>query len=156
MIDTLLSAKNVRAGEGKSLGILLGMDDVTVILSSEDTNGAFSLSEHVNPPGRGVPLHTHRREDETFHILEGEVEIQIGDETIIARKGDTAFLPRDIQHSWRVVGDSVARMLVTITPGGFDEFFTELSRMPANEPPDMERLLALSARYGLEFAPPAH
>jgi quercetin dioxygenase-like cupin family protein len=150
MIATELQGKIIAAGEGMHLTVM-GMDNVTIKLTGEETGGAFAVSEHTNAPGNGVPLHIHRREDETFYITEGEVEVQVGDETIIARKGDTAFLPRDVPHSWRVTGDATARMLVVVTPAGLDEFFSDISRLPSDEPPDVEHLFSIAARYGIEF-----
>lgn len=126
-------------------------DRLTVKLSGEDTGGALSLSEHTNPPGTGVPTHIHRREDETFYVVEGEVEIQVGGETFIAREGDTAFLPRDVPHSWHVVGGRAARMLVAAVPAGLDGFFVEMSQLPQDSPPDVSRVLDVAARYGIEI-----
>ena len=36
------------------------------------------------PPGGGPPLHVHRNEDETFYIVEGQIDIVLGEETVTA------------------------------------------------------------------------
>lgn len=149
-MKTELAIKTVTSGGGRHLKVLT--DNITIKLSGKDTGGAFSLIENTNSPGDGIPTHTHRREDETFFIIEGEVEVQVGDETFIARKGDTAFLPRGIPHAWRIVGERVARMLVTATPAGLDDFFVEASQLPADPSPDYPRFFEIAARYGIEFA----
>ena len=49
------------------------------LLSSEDTGGQFSLIEGLMPPGGDGGLHLHANEDESMHLLEGELEVTIGD-----------------------------------------------------------------------------
>ena len=43
-------------------------------IKSKDTNGVFSVMEFVTPPGKGVALHVHEREDELVYLLDGEIE----------------------------------------------------------------------------------
>jgi len=111
----------------------------------------FSLIEANAPPGSAVPLHRHTREDETFFVLEGKVEVQCNGRTIVLEKNGTVFLPRDIPHSYRNSGNEPARYLVLITPGGFEKYLEELASLPKNQPPAPETLVAMGKRYGLEF-----
>src|SRR5689334_22392091 len=71
------------------------------LVTSAESSGAFSLIEATAPPDSGVPLHLHTREDETFFILEGTLEIQCGDSAVTVSKNSTAFLPRNIPHAYR-------------------------------------------------------
>lgn len=130
----------------------------TLLLTSEDSGGAFSLFEFVVAPGRGAPLHTHGREDETFHVLEGEVEFNAGGQVIHAEPGSVVFAPRGVAHGFRNVGIAEARLLCLITPGGLEHFFTEAgvpawdrtSLPPAPTAEDIARLLAAALDHGIE------
>ena len=44
-------------------------------------------------------MHTHHKEDEALYVLEGEYEIQCGDQTVRAKPGSFVFAPRDIPHN---------------------------------------------------------
>ena len=70
------------------------------------------------------------------------------------------FLPRDIPHGFRVVGTSSARFLVLTTPGGFEGFVMEGGEpaptltLPTPSAPDMDKLIALAAKYRIEILGP--
>jgi quercetin dioxygenase-like cupin family protein len=137
---------------------------LTILATGEETAGRFALIEATIRQGDGPPRHVHRREDELFYILDGEVTIYVGDETIKAAAGACAFLPRGIPHTFRVNSEQ-ARALILITPAGFENWFTEFGEPaqamtvppPAAEPSysDVELMIEVGKRYGLEFLPPA-
>ena len=124
------------------------------LVNSADTGGTFALLEATAPPQSAVPLHIHTREDETFFVLEGTIEAECGGHALTLHRNATAFLPRNIPHSYRNSETVPARCLVMITPGGFEKCLEEFSRLPANQPPAPEALVAIGKRYGLEFPPP--
>lgn len=151
----------VRAGSGAAYW---GPGErMTFLATGEDTGGAFFLAEVCVAPGGGTPPHIHRREDETFQMLEGTLTIQAGEDTITARPGDFAFLPRGIAHSFKNTGEESARFLVLTTPAGLEGFFTEVFEPAvdrlATPPPVNEglivRAMAVAPKYGLELLPPA-
>jgi mannose-6-phosphate isomerase-like protein (cupin superfamily) len=140
------------AGAGKSGRPLHVFGEViTCKAGGEETGGVFSVVEEVSPPDGGTPLHVHRREDEGFFVLEGRYEIRVGDRTITAEAGAFLFGPRGIPHRLRNAGDGQARVLVVVSPAGFEAFFEEVSRLSAEAPPAMDSVMALARRYGLEF-----
>ena len=124
------------------------------LVTSTDTGGTFALLEVTAPAQSAVPLHIHTREDETFFILEGTIEAQCGGCALMLHKNATARLPRNIPHSYRNAENTPARYLVLITPGGFEKCLEEFARMPADNPPAPEMLVAIGKKYGLEFPPP--
>lgn len=133
------------------------------VVTGKETGGAFFLAEVLIPPGGGPPPHIHRREDESFRLLEGKLTIRVGEDTITASPGDFAFLPRGIAHSFKNNGDVNAKALVFVTPAGLEDYFAEVFE-PAVDlnvaPPPaskelIARALAVSPRYGLELLPPA-
>ena len=150
MLTAEQAVKTVAAGEGTHLTVL--GDNITVKLAGSDTSGAHALFENVTD--YGIPLHIHRNEDETFYILEGAVELQVGETTITAHAGDTVFLPRDVPHGFRVTGSEPARMLITASPAGLEPYFPEMTQLRLDNPRAVEHLLAISARYGIEFPLP--
>ena len=78
------------------------------------------------PPGGGPPPHIHHREDESFHVLEGSLTVQVGGNTITASAGDFAYLPRGIAHGFKNNGDGYAKALVLTMPAGLEDFFAEV------------------------------
>ncbi len=103
---------------------------ISILLSGDDTGGAFSMWEAVQKPGSEPPLHVHHANDETFCILEGQMRIMIGDDIYDAGPGDILFAPRGIPHTFKVKSP-VATVRTICTPSGFEDWFRELGE-PAN------------------------
>lgn len=136
---------------------------MTFLATGAETGGAFFLAEISVTPGGGTPPHIHQREDESFHLLEGTLTIQVGGDTITAQAGDFAYLPRGIAHSFKNTGEGNAKALVLTTPAGLEGFFTEVFEpavdRSATPPPAtkelIERAMAAGPKYGLQLLPPA-
>jgi len=141
----------VQPGEGRHIRIFGGVE-FFVKVSSEESGGVFTLLDSTNPAGAFLPPHVHKREDETFYILEGEFEFKVAGHTLTAGPGAIVFAPRDVPHSFKVLSSTPGRALVLTTPGGFDKCMEELSRLPL-DPPDMPTVFEVCARYGIEFLP---
>lgn len=152
MNDTLPNVQLVSNGQGKRLNVL--GDNQRILLTGQNTAGSYSLIENYNSPGVSIPLHLHRNEDETFYIVSGEVDFQINDEIVRATAGTTVYLPRNTPHSFTIVGSESAKMLMMLIPAGLEKYFEELSQLPSEEPPDMEKVIEISTRYGIEFLSP--
>ncbi|TPN81374.1 cupin domain-containing protein [Aquimarina algicola] len=107
-------------------GFLGGLRNV--ILSTKETDGDIYLVEGIMPKDSIVPLHIHELEDEIFHVLEGKVELILGDKTIQAKKDDIIYLPRGIQHGIKTSGNQTAKVLNYVIPGkNFEEFFNKMN-----------------------------
>lgn len=126
-----------------------------------DTSGAYSLVEEHLPRGFAPPRHTHTREDEAFVVLDGELTFWLGEERFTAVGGQSAFLPRGVEHTFRV--DSVAAHVLNIlSPAGFEQFFVDLGEPARTDelppapagPPDVARMAALLAGYGVQLNGP--
>lgn len=113
-----------RAGQGEARWWFGALAEIKV--GAEDTDGQLTIIEITEPPGTEAPLHVHHREDEGFWILDGEVTLYVGDETIEASAGDFAWGPRDIPHRY-TVGPNGCRMLFICTPGGFENLVKGMS-----------------------------
>ena len=88
-------------------------------------------------------------------MLEGEVEFLVGDRWVRVAPGASLFGKRGVPHTFRNAGTTPSRMLVTIAPAGFEQFFVDVDRLSASGPPTPDQLVALGKHYGLEFLPPA-
>ena len=104
--DNFSSPIFVDPGHGKIIG---KNDQLVIKVNSRSTGGAYCLFERITQPRKGVGLHIHENEDETYYILEGEYEIQCGDQIYSASKGSVAVLPRKIPHASRNISNEVSR-----------------------------------------------
>lgn len=121
-----------------------------VLLGAEQTGGRFSLFELECPPGQGTPPHAHSREDETFYVLEGRIDVTVGGVRHELGPGDAAFGPRGVLHSFTNPGPGAARFLVTTTPGGFERFFAEChERLAGDKPLDVELFVGIIRKHGM-------
>lgn len=143
---------------GTPTRVVLG-DNHFVRVSGAQTNGLYTVIEQVNHPGVGVPMHYHENEDETFHVMEGKVEYQLADRKVLGTPGTTVFLPRRVPHAFRFVEGAPARVLLIVSPAKLEKMFDELAALPApgapgtpgGPPPDMARIVAICARYGVRM-----
>ncbi len=149
-------------GEGPAFS---AVGDVYRILASGDqTGGGYAFLETRVLPGGGPPPHIHRREDEAFFILEGEVTFTLDGKRITAGPGTFVQGPRGIPHSFKNESNAPARMLILVTPPGFEKFIAGIAQpVPSFDSPplpvlpaDIERLLAAAPQYGIEILPPPH
>lgn len=124
------------------------------ILAPAETGGAMSIVDSVSPPGGGPPRHVHEREDETFVILSGECEFWLEGQTFTRSAGESVFVPRGKEHTFRVVGAELCRHLLILTPGGFEGFFAEMAQGRFRIPEDMEQIESSAARHTLRFTGP--
>ncbi|MBD2325851.1 quercetin 2,3-dioxygenase [Alkalinema sp. FACHB-956] len=128
---------------------------------SEDTNHAYALLEITMQPHSAVPPHCHSHEDESFYVLSGAMEFRLGDRVIAAPTGTFVHLPKGQVHQFSNVGSEPATCLCWVTPGGLEKFWVEIGvPVDKNQPPevtpaDIEKVLAIAPRYGLEVIPPS-
>jgi oxalate decarboxylase/phosphoglucose isomerase-like protein (cupin superfamily) len=106
-----------------------------------------------------VPRHTHTREDESYYVLSGELEVIVEDKVFVLRGGDSLIAPRDIPHQIRNSGSTENHYLLIFSPSGFEEFIMATG-VPApdnadapTEPPAVavRNVHELAASYGILF-----
>jgi quercetin dioxygenase-like cupin family protein len=125
-----------------------------IMLTPVETDGRLGMFEATLPPGFGPPRHIHHNEDEVALILEGEVRYWLDGQIFDRKAGDVVFLPRGKEHTFKVTGDSPARMLGIVTPGGFEAFFPAVARRNIKLPEDIAEFTAIAASFGSEFTGP--
>jgi len=124
------------------------------ILKTEESAGAMSVVDSVSPPGSGPPRHIHHDADETFVMLTGDALFWLEGEQFTRGPGQTIFVPRGNEHTFRIVSDTPSRHLVILTPGGFEGFFAEMASSAYRIPEDMPAISDCAARYQLSFTGP--
>jgi quercetin dioxygenase-like cupin family protein len=136
----------------------------TVRVRHDEGEDGISVMESLAPHGDSPPLHVHQTEDETFHVLEGELRVRAGDADVTIAAGETLFAPKRVPHTYRVESPAGARWLVITRRGDFERFVRALSR-PAERPelptpqgpptPEQANALAAAAReHGIELVGP--
>lgn len=124
------------------------------ILTTAETGGAMSITDSVTRPGEGPPRHVHDDADEAFIVLTGEVEFWIDGRRMLRGPGEAAFVPRGVEHTFRVAGDKPSRHMVILTPGGFEGFFADMAAGQFAIPDDMPAIEESAARHHLRFTGP--
>jgi len=124
------------------------------LLTPAESGGAMSIVDSLSPAHSGPPRHIHHAEDEAFVIFSGEVMFWREGETFTRGPGETVFVPRGTEHTFRVIGDQPARHLVILTPGGFEAFFADMARGGFRIPEDMPAVIESATRHNLSFTGP--
>jgi len=152
-----------RVEENVHLGVAGGT--YTVLLSGRDTAGRYSLIDMFVPPGGGPPPHRHDFE-ESFTLLEGEVEATFRGETSTVRVGETIHIPANAPHQFRNSSSKPARLLCICSPAGQEDMFREIGVVVDSRttpPPVLSeteqaefraKAGGLAAKYKTEFVKP--
>lgn len=150
MIAQAIHGSILTPGEGKQIS-MLGVT-VRYLTESHETDGAWACVEYTAPPRfAGPPPHWHKDMDEGFYVLEGTPDFRLGDETVQAEPGAYIFAPRGTVHAFSNPSDAPARILVFLSPGGFERYWEELAAIVQHEPvwppANPAKLAALNSRY---------
>jgi quercetin dioxygenase-like cupin family protein len=103
-------------------------DFYTFLATGKDTDGKYSLTEMVMQPGSVTPAHIHDQFEEAHYILEGEVEYQLDDKTIVAIPGAFLQFPIGQAHAFKNVTSQPAKVLALMTPPENEQFFPEFGQ----------------------------
>lgn len=79
---------------------------------------ACSASLSVIEPGAGAPTHFHNAADEVIVVLDGALEVWVGDERQEVGANHTIALPAGVPHSFRAIGGAPARILAFLPQAG--------------------------------------
>lgn len=102
------------------------------------------------------------RRVQLYHVLQGEITFQVGDERLVATAGMFANRRVWTTHSFKNEGSQPAKMLISVAPAGLERMFFGFS-VPLLEgsttalPPtkeESEKVLAVAPRYGIEIRLP--
>jgi quercetin dioxygenase-like cupin family protein len=162
MDDLKRSLVLARADDQSAPHIGLVGDTYTVLLAGKDTAGRFCLIDMHIPPGGGPPPHRHDFE-ESFIMLEGEMEVTFRGQKSTAKAGATAHIPANAPHQFQNTSNHPARLLCICSPAGQEEFFATVGVVVATRttaPPQLDqagqaefraKAEALAPRYRTEM-----
>jgi quercetin dioxygenase-like cupin family protein len=137
-------------------------DTYTILLAGKDTAGRFCLIDMHVLPGGGPPPHRHDFE-ETFTILEGELEATFRGTKRSVKAGETIHIPANAPHQFHNSSSEPVRMLCICSPAGQEEFFLEVGvpvATRATPPPKLDeageaafraKAAALAPKYRTEL-----
>ena len=137
-------------------------DTYTITITGEQTDGRFCVIDMHIPPGGGPPPHRHDFE-ETFILLEGEMEATFRGKKSIVRAGETLNIPANAPHQFHNSSTEPVRMLCVCSPAGQERFFIEVGVPVATRttsPPKLgekeqavfiEKVKALAPKYHTEL-----
>jgi mannose-6-phosphate isomerase-like protein (cupin superfamily) len=145
----MFDAMNLGDGAIEWLGV-----KYRTILRPGESGGSMSIVDSLSPAGSGPPRHIHHGEDETFVVLSGRCEFWLAGKSFTCGPGETAFVPRGTEHTFRVPGTEPCRHLVILTPGGFEGFFAEMAAGQFRIPEDMDKIAESATRHRMTFTGP--
>ena len=137
----------ISSGTGQELGFI----GVTHKLTGQQNGGRYYLFEFTFNPESGNRLHVHAHEDEVVYVIEGAIEIRLGDEILTAQQGGVAHLPKRIPHALRNPLKTPARYLGIAIPGGMENFFDALAAAEKAGKLDDATHREISLKYGIEW-----
>src|ERR1700723_4685379 len=150
------------ADDSNALHLGIVGDTCTILLSGSDTAGRFTLIDMHVPPGGGPPPHRHDFE-ETFILLDGELQAIFRGEKRIVRAGETVSIPANAPHQFHNASSKPVRMLCICSPAGQEEFFKEVGTAVASRtaaPPKVDaaqeaafikKVIELAPKYRTEL-----
>jgi quercetin dioxygenase-like cupin family protein len=128
--------------------------DLMVRMAPAASDGAFSIIETINAPGKGPPRHKHR-EAEIFRVLEGRYLYEMDGRRFYAERGDVVSVPGGAEHAFVNVTKKPARQYILIFPAlDAAAFFTELAAVMRKGVLDKAALNRFGVKWRVEFLGP--
>lgn len=118
---------------------------------TRETNGALFVMENRNMIRGGPPRHVHFEQEEWFYLVEGgEVLMEVGEQKLRLKPGDSVLAPRNVPHVWAYIGEQPGRMIFAFSPAAKIESFFEETSMPGAKIADPQRFEA----HGMKLVGP--
>jgi quercetin dioxygenase-like cupin family protein len=148
--EDIMSAMAVVRMPGEGKQVTLAGKPLVFLVTGQDTKHT-SMFDWTLPPGFSTGTHVHRVQEETFYVLDGECEWIIGGEKIRAKQGTYVFIPPGVPHNIGNASDKPARMIMTVSPPGHEQYFDELVKLVTpGSTPDAGAIAKLRARFDTE------
>ncbi len=153
----------VGASDGQNLSIV--GDTYRILITGKETDGAFSTMEFNVPPNGGPGPHSHADFQESFYIVDGEVEVNSEAGSYTAKKGSFVTIPKGgIVHDFKNKTNQNAVLICTVVPAGLEEMFIEIGKPvaigkffpppPMDDPEAMKKMEKIAEKYGQKVYPP--
>jgi mannose-6-phosphate isomerase-like protein (cupin superfamily) len=101
--------------------------ELKVLISPSVQQGVEGLAVGMTilPPGESSSFHSHEAECETWIVVSGEGEVQVGEEREPVGPESVIFLPRNVKHQIINTGKETLRMFWIYTPPGGEKAVLE-------------------------------
>jgi len=145
------------SGADKERWIWFPPGAMTFKQTGKQTGGSTCWALWAIGPKTGTIFHQHTYEDETFYVLNGTFEIDVGGQITVGGPGTCVFGPRGTPHRFTNVGTEQGRLVTVWTPAGLENWFQALG-VPIHEPGDRPqvdlavltpKIVAAARHYGL-------
>lgn len=161
MEETKQAPITIGAQEGQSISVV--GDTYRILVTGKQTGGAFATIDMLIPPNGGPGPHAHADFQESFFVVEGEVEVKSEAGSYIATAGSYVVIPKGgIVHDFKNHTDKTAHLLCMVAPSGLEKFFLEIGKpvafgtfvAPVTDPESMKKVQAAGEKYGQHMFPP--
>jgi quercetin dioxygenase-like cupin family protein len=150
------------AKEGKTVSVV--GDTYRILIAGKQTGGAYAAIDMLIPPNGGPGPHSHAGFQESFYVIDGEIEVKSEVSTYIAKKGSFVDIPMGgIVHCFKNKTNTIAHLLCFVVPSGLEEFFLEIGKpvspgdflpVPEMDAESIKKLQAIATKYGQKIFPP--
>ena len=121
------------------------------VLAPATRTGSYEIFLQSGSEGAGPPPHTHPW-DEAYFVIEGRLEVLLGDRKMEVGAGKLVYVPRGTPHAFRILGPST-KFLSINSHGGASEFFSAVDRETGGTL-DLPKLLSAAQRHQVAIAAP--
>ena len=137
-------------------------DTYTITVAGSAAADRFCVIDMHIPPGGGPPPHRHNFE-ESFILLEGELQATFRGEKSTVKAGETLHIPANAPHQFKNTSALPVRLLCICSPAGQEKFFAEIGIPVATHttpPPPlddegraafMKKAMQLAPKYATEI-----
>ncbi len=125
---------------------------IQVLLDRDQTGGEMGMFTSRFPGPGGPPRHVHEDAGEGFFVLEGSAQFLADDEIKTVEQGQAAYVPKGVDHTFRITGENGGKILVIVNPAGFEGFFEATKHLKL--PEEMDEMNRISAEFGQIFTGP--
>ena len=134
----------------------VGPERVEVLVSTDETDGQFGMFTSDVPPASGPPPHIHECESETLYVATGRFEFWVDGETVVRGAGEAVHVPAGVPHTFRNLSATESRLVVVVSPGGFEGYFAAVGTPEPGVVDDdvIGRLIAAAPDFHIAFLPP--
>ncbi len=139
-------------------------DTYRIVITGEQTGGAYAVIDMLIPKNGGPGPHSHAEIEESFYVMDGEIEVVNEQGADTAGQGTFVNIPLGgMVHRFTNKQDKPARLWCTVVPAGLDAMFLELGKPvqpgqflppPQLSPEDQKHMQAVAEKYGQKLYPP--
>jgi quercetin dioxygenase-like cupin family protein len=141
-----MSVEGIVLHQGEAGGVTLHNTRIDYLLTAQDSKHC-SLFEFTIAPGFNTGAHYHTKIEELFYVLDGELDLRCGDQTLKGGPGTFVFVPPGAAHAFGNSSSKPGRMLLVTAPPGHEKYFDELRDLVKDGKPDPDMLAKLRAKY---------